>query len=106
MKLLITVFLFATQLTHAQIGTSGGFQTPIQMGISSTAAVLKSVNTDFGLTFWTIKRISIVNFSKVQVEFLTEVNTCEAVLYNVTMGALDDGYQAKLDKSAKVSCSR
>lgn len=106
MKLLITAFLFATQLTHAQIGTSGGFQTPIQMGISSTAAVLKSINIDFGLKLWTIKKISLVNFSKVQVEFTTEVNTCEAVLYNITMGALDEGHQATLDTSAKVSCSR
>lgn len=106
MKLLIITFLFVTQLAYAQIGTSGGFQTSLQMGISSTAAVLKSIDTDFGLKFWTLKNITLINFSKVQVEFITEVNTCEAVLYNVTMGALDEGYQAILDKSAKVYCSR
>jgi len=106
MKLLIIAFIFATQLTHAQIGTSGGFQTSMQMGINSTTAVLKSINTDFGLKFWTLKKISLINFSKVQVEFITEVNTCEAVLFNVTMGSLDEGYQAVLDKSAKVSCGR
>lgn len=106
MKLLSIIFLFVTQLTFAQIGTSGGFQTPVQMGVSSTSAVLKSINNDFGLKFWIIKNISLINISKIKVEFITEFNNCEAVWYKVTIGALEDGYQATLDKSEKAFCGQ
>ena len=94
MKLLPIIFLFVSQLTFAQIGTSGGFQTPVQMSVSSTAAVLKSINHDFGLKFWVIKNISLINISKIKVEFRKQND-------NLVLKITDDGVGFVINRTKK-----
>ncbi|MBL7545058.1 MAG: hypothetical protein JNL11_14670 [Bdellovibrionaceae bacterium] len=103
MKYLITAF-FVAQMATAQIATSGGLQTPIQMSLNTVTAVFNAIRVDTGLMFWTIKSISSNN-NMVKVEFITEAKTCEALLYKVTATA-HEGYQASLVTDALVVCSK
>lgn len=104
MKFFVAI-LFIVQLSQAQIGTNGGFQTPVQMGISAISAVLTAVNLDYGFSLWVIKNVTIYSVRNVKVEFTTDTGECTAFLYKITVDA-NESYSAALDKNTLVKCSK
>lgn len=105
MKYILPI-IFAFQSSYAQIGTSAGYQLPMQFSSSRIGAVLKAL-TDYssGFMMSQITNISLGDGGSIQVTITNYDKSCAELTYS-TMLSRDETFKASLETHFVVPCGK